>query len=176
MIVSAAAVPEVAVPAPAETIAPAPVITISRTSDLVGLPVAPILAGGAEGSKPSRLPFSARSISSRFGQRRHPVAGNWHRHSGVDFAAGTGTPVSATGSGTVTRSGWAGNYGYMVVIDHGDGVETRYAHLSRLDVAKGSKVDEGHQIGLVGSTGRSTGPHLHYEIRVNGAAVDPLRQ
>ena len=84
-------------------------------------------------------------------------------------------PIVATGDGTVGSAGWSGGYGLMVAIAHGDGVQSRYAHMSRLAVAPGQKVRQGDVIGYVGSTGRSTGPHLHYEVRVGGVAVDPLR-
>lgn len=118
-------------------------------------------------------PVSGR-ISSRFGFRNVSVGGN-RNHGGVDIAAGSGTPVRASRSGTVTFSGWRGAYGYVIFLDHGDGSETRYAHLSVLHAPAGQAVRQGDVIGLVGSTGASTGPHLHFEIRQHGVALDPLR-
>lgn len=118
------------------------------------------------------LPVEGR-ISSQFGWRNISVNGN-RFHAGVDFAANTGTRVHAARSGVVTRAGWWGTYGYVVVLDHGDGSETRYAHLSAIYVPAGLAVRQGDVVGAVGSTGASTGPHLHFEIRFNGTAVDPM--
>ena len=107
-------------------------------------------------------------ISSRFGRR-------WGRmHEGLDIAVNTGTPVKAAAAGKVTFAGWNGAYGYLVKIDHGNGVETRYAHNSRLLVKAGDKVTAGQVIARSGNTGRSTGPHVHFEIRLNGRAYNPL--
>lgn len=127
------------------------------------------------GALPDRLPLSFTRLSSGFGMRAHPIEGGQMFHSGVDLAAPAGSPVVATADGTVDVSGWQGGYGMMVEIGHGGGVQTRYAHLSRLAVSAGQQVRQGEVIGYVGSTGRSTGPHLHYEIRVDGAPVNPLR-
>jgi murein DD-endopeptidase MepM/ murein hydrolase activator NlpD len=93
----------------------------------------------------------------------------------MDFSAPTGFPAKATAPGTVSEAGWNGSYGRMVEIDHGNGFSTRFAHLSHIAVAKGQKVERGDVVGAVGSSGRSTGPHLHYEVRRDGAAMDPLR-
>jgi len=112
-------------------------------------------------------------ISSAYGWRSISVAGNQF-HGGIDVAAPTGTPVAAARGGVVVRAGWIGAYGFLVAVDHGDGWETRYAHLSRIDVAPGQRVAQGSVVGLVGSTGASTGPHLHFEIRHQGRALDPL--
>lgn len=112
-------------------------------------------------------------LSSGFGWRNISVNGN-RFHGGVDFAAPTGTPVVAARSGRVSRAGWWGTYGYVVVLDHGDGSETRYAHLSSYYVTAGEAVRQGDRVGAVGSTGASTGPHLHFEIRLGGSAVDPM--
>ena len=119
------------------------------------------------------MPLSGR-LTSRFGTRRHPVTGGLRHHAGIDIAAPHGSPVQSTGTGIVRRAGWAGGYGLLIVIDHGNGTETRYAHLSGVAVAPGQQVGKGNTIGYVGSTGRSTGPHLHYEIRESGRARDPL--
>jgi murein DD-endopeptidase MepM/ murein hydrolase activator NlpD len=95
-------------------------------------------------------------------------------HKGIDLAAPVGTPVYATADGTVERADWFSSYGLYVAIEHGSDLETRYAHMSRLAVAAGERVHKGEIIGYVGTTGRSTGPHLHYEVRVAGEAVNPI--
>lgn len=112
-------------------------------------------------------------VSSGFGWRDISVGGN-RFHGGVDLAVAAGTPVLAARDGQVVRSGWVGAYGYAVYLEHGDGVQTRYAHLSALLVGEGEFVRQGDAIGLAGSTGASTGPHLHFEIRLAGFAVDPM--
>jgi len=124
---------------------------------------------------PLANPAPGRSISSTFGVRKDPLLGTPALHSGMDFRAPMGSDARATAAGTIVKAGWNGGYGRMVEIDHGDGFSTRYAHLSRIDVKEGQKVTSGETIGEVGSSGRSTGPHLHYEVRRNGDAVDPLR-
>jgi murein DD-endopeptidase MepM/ murein hydrolase activator NlpD len=95
-------------------------------------------------------------------------------HKGQDIAAPTGTPINATADGVVVVAGWVKGYGNGIYIDHGNGITTRYGHLSRIDVVVGQTVKQGGHLGLVGSTGRSTGPHLHYEVRVNGQPTSPL--
>jgi len=123
---------------------------------------------------PSSMPLAGARMSSGYGMRDHPVLRKRARHSGVDLAAPTGTPVYATADGYVGRANRFGSYGLFVKIDHGADLETRYAHMSRLAVNTGERVMKGDVIGYVGSTGRSTGPHLHYEVRVNGVAVNPI--
>lgn len=110
------------------------------------------------------------TITSRFGVRSNIRSSS---HTGLDIAAPTGTPVKAAASGTVTFSGWKGSYGYMIVISHGNGVQTYYGHCSKLYAKNGQKVSQGDVVASVGSTGNSTGPHLHLEIRVNGTAYNP---
>lgn len=123
---------------------------------------------------PVRTPLKGNArMTSRFGSRIDPFLGRRAMHTGVDFRASTGTPVMATAAGRVSRAGRAGGYGNLVEIDHGGGYTTRYAHLSRIDVRRGQSVSPGQVIGAAGSTGRSTGPHLHYETRVRGRPVDP---
>ena len=115
-------------------------------------------------------------VTSNFGMRKDPVRTarrRRERHPGLDLEAHMGTPVVAAGAGVVVSAGHAGGYGRMVVISHGDGLETRYAHLSRITVRRGQQVTPGQLLGKSGATGRVTGPHLHFEVRVNGAAVDP---
>ncbi|MDH4985313.1 peptidoglycan DD-metalloendopeptidase family protein [Aminobacter anthyllidis] len=124
---------------------------------------------------PLANPAAGRSISSTFGVRTDPLIGTPALHSGMDFRAPYGSPARATAAGTVTKAGWNGGYGRMVEIDHGGGFTTRYAHLSKILVAPDQKVVVGDEVGEVGSSGRSTGPHLHYEVRRDGEAVDPLR-
>lgn len=128
-------------------------------------------ASGIGGGSPSAggliWPVLGR-ISSTFGPR-------WGRmHEGLDIAAPTGTPIRAAASGTVIHSGWLGGYGNLVVIDHGGGLATAYAHQSAVAAGNGAVVGQGQVIGYVGSTGNSTGPHLHFEVRLNGVAQDPL--
>jgi murein DD-endopeptidase MepM/ murein hydrolase activator NlpD len=114
-------------------------------------------------------------FTSGFGVRSDPFLGRPAMHSGLDFRAATGDPVRATANGKVASSGWMGGYGRMVEIDHGNGLSTRYGHLSEIHVKVGDVVKIGQVIGAVGSTGRSTGPHLHYETRIDGDAVDPQK-
>jgi murein DD-endopeptidase MepM/ murein hydrolase activator NlpD len=114
-------------------------------------------------------------FTSGFGIRNDPFLGRPAMHTGLDFRASTGDPVRATANGKVVSSGWAGGYGRMVEIDHGNGLSTRYGHLSEIGVKVGDQIKIGQVIGAVGSTGRSTGPHLHYETRIDGDAVDPQK-
>jgi murein DD-endopeptidase MepM/ murein hydrolase activator NlpD len=114
-------------------------------------------------------------FTSGFGVRSDPFLGRPAMHTGLDFRAASGDPVRATANGKVVSSGWAGGYGRMVEIDHGNGLSTRYGHLSEIGVKVGDQIKIGQVIGAVGSTGRSTGPHLHYETRIDGDAVDPQK-
>jgi murein DD-endopeptidase MepM/ murein hydrolase activator NlpD len=114
-------------------------------------------------------------FTSGFGVRSDPFLGRPAMHTGLDFRAAMGDPVRATANGKVASSGWAGGYGRMVEIDHGNGLSTRYGHLSQINVKVGDLIKIGQVIGEVGSTGRSTGPHLHYETRIDGDAVDPQK-
>ncbi len=114
-------------------------------------------------------------FTSGFGVRSDPFLGRPAMHTGLDFRAATGDPVRATANGKVVSAGWAGGYGRMVEIDHGNGLSTRYGHLSEIGVKVGDQIRIGQVIGAVGSTGRSTGPHLHYETRIDGDAVDPQK-
>lgn len=125
-------------------------------------------------SIPSRTPVSGVNLSSGFGMRVHPVLGGRRAHNGVDFAAPTGTPIYATADGVVSRAEWFGGYGLYVALEHGGEIQTRYGHMSRINVQAGQQVRKGDVIGFVGSTGRSTGPHLHYEVRIAGTPVNPI--
>ncbi len=124
---------------------------------------------------PIRTPAKGASLSSGFGARVDPFLGRPAFHSGLDFDVDYGQPVKATAEGRVVSAGWSGGYGNMVEIDHGGGLTTRYGHMSAILVQPGDRVQIGSVVGRVGSTGRSTGPHLHYETRVDGVAVNPLR-
>jgi murein DD-endopeptidase MepM/ murein hydrolase activator NlpD len=125
---------------------------------------------------PVRKPVAGEiDTSSGFGIRIDPFLKAPAIHTGLDMRGETGDPVRAAASGTVTVAGWQGGYGKMVEIDHGNGVSTRYGHLSSIDVEVGKTVKSWQIVGRIGSTGRSTGPHLHYETRVDGEAVDPQR-
>lgn len=123
---------------------------------------------------PSLWPTNGE-VTSRFGWRNSPWGGGSELHQGLDIANSMGTPIFATADGEVVQSGWAGGYGNIVQINHGNGIETIYGHNSRVTVNAGQYVKKGQVIAYLGSTGRSTGPHLHYEVRVNNTAVDPIR-
>lgn len=125
-------------------------------------------------SIPSRNPIEGFTLTSSFGMRVHPVTGGLRGHKGLDLAASVGTPIYATADGIISKAAWFGGYGLFVSIEHGGDLQTRYGHMSRLNVADGQRVKKGEVIGFVGSTGRSTGPHLHYEVRVKGEAVNPI--
>ncbi|RTE86312.1 MULTISPECIES: M23 family metallopeptidase [Gammaproteobacteria] len=118
-------------------------------------------------------PIGAGWLSSQYGIRRDPFNGNPTMHRGIDYAAANGSPVYATGAGIVTYAGRRTGYGYLVEVDHGAGLRTRYAHLGDYDVAVGDVVTRGQEIGKVGQTGRATGPHVHYEVLQNGRHLNP---
>lgn len=124
---------------------------------------------------PNSSPITAGYNSSSYGWRIDPFNGNKAFHEGLDFTANTGTPIRAAADGIVSSTEQGGAYGKLVKIEHGAGLETRYAHTSRILVKVGERVTKGQIVAEVGSTGRSTGPHLHYEIRLNGAALDPRK-
>jgi len=114
-------------------------------------------------------------VTSRFGWRIHPIFGGREFHTGMDIATRWGSPVIAARGGVVRFVGWKSGYGRIVIVDHGDGMETAYSHLSAAVVNPGQRVEQGQAIGRIGSTGWSTGPHLLFEVRRNGVAVDPAR-
>lgn len=128
---------------------------------------------GFQSSLPTLSPVDYPALSSSFGWRRSPVSGRKSMHEGLDFVAPRGTPIRAASGGLVVRAGTQGGYGKMVEIDHGNGLRTRYAHASSLLVKTGDIVRQGDEIARVGSTGRSTGPHLHFEIRMADYPLDP---
>ena len=114
-------------------------------------------------------------LTSTVGHRQDPITGERDFHEGLDISADRGSQVYATADGMVTQAAYEGGYGNLIVVDHGYGLETRYGHLSALPVGVGAQVKRGDVVGLVGSTGRSTGSHLHYEVRVNGRLLNPLQ-
>lgn len=129
---------------------------------------------GSSVSIPSRMPVEGIYLTSGYGMRNHPITGRRRAHKGIDLAGPTGTPIHASANGIVSRADWFSTYGLYVSIEHGGEIQTRYAHMSRLNVAKGQRVRKGEIIGFIGSTGRSTGPHLHYEVRISRVAVNPI--
>jgi len=152
------------------------IATLKRESDAItallrarqtGKPTPP---GAGVLARPVNAP-----ITSAFGPRRHPILGTVRMHTGVDFGAVSGTPIAAASPGSVLWAGERSGYGNTVIVDHGGTLATLYAHQSRIAVKEGQPVNRGQTLGYVGSTGYSTGPHLHFEVRVNGNPVDPLR-
>ncbi|RZJ00415.1 MAG: M23 family metallopeptidase, partial [Haliea sp.] len=119
-------------------------------------------------------PVEFSRVSSGFSMRFHPILQKWRAHLGTDFAAPTGTPARTVGDGIVTFAGVQNGYGNVIFVKHRNGQETVYAHLSKINVQRGQSVSQGQTIGLVGSTGWATGPHLHFEVRVNGVQQDPM--
>lgn len=128
---------------------------------------------GIDASLPSYQPVDYPYLSSSYGWRRNPVTGRHAMHEGLDFAAPTGTPIYAASGGVVTQARFTSGYGKLVEITHGNGLTTRYAHASSINVKEGDLVEKGQTIALVGSTGRSTGSHLHFEVRMAGHPLDP---
>ena len=180
----------------AEALTAAGLEVAADADDAVGGPLLPVEAGGAFDARvreldealdkletmkaaaralPIHNPAPGQAVTSSFGVRRDPLLRTPAMHAGIDFRAAPGTPIRAAGAGTVVRAGWNGGYGRMVEVDHGDGLTTRYAHMSRIRVEEGDRISTGDVVGEAGSSGRSTGPHLHYEVRRNGNPVDPLR-
>jgi murein DD-endopeptidase MepM/ murein hydrolase activator NlpD len=127
---------------------------------------------GGEQSQGMRMPVNGR-VTSGFGSRFHPILGYRRMHAGLDLAAGFGAPIVAAADGRVTSAGWSGGYGNLVRIAHAGGIQTMYGHMSRIVAGSGAMVRQGQLIGYVGSTGLSTGPHLHYEVLKNGRPVNP---
>jgi murein DD-endopeptidase MepM/ murein hydrolase activator NlpD len=126
-------------------------------------------------SVPSDKPVKTASFESAYGVRNDPFEGRAKMHAGIDLSAPVGTPIYATADGVVTSAGYnSGGYGNLIKISHGRDIETRYAHLSAIGVREGQRVSRGQLIGRMGSTGRSTGSHLHYEVRIDGRAVNPI--
>lgn len=118
-------------------------------------------------------PMAFSRITSGFAMRFHPILQTWRQHNGIDYGAPTGTPVRSVGDGVVETAGWQNGFGNLVQVRHAGGRSTVYAHLSKIDVKKGQRIEQGQRVGAVGMTGWATGPHLHFEFRVNGKQVDP---
>lgn len=162
-------------------------VTFGRALDLEGSPIRLVsprrdsllaalpAAWTGPAATPAGSPVRATRLSSGFGSRWHPILGGGRFHAGVDLAAPAGSLVEATAPGLVQAAGWCGGYGLCVMIDHGGGYATIYGHLSKIDVAAGQAVSSGQAIGSVGSTGLSTGPHLHYEVRFRERPVNPRK-
>lgn len=125
------------------------------------------------GASPSELPIGGW-VTSGFGLRNHPLSHNFKMHEGIDIASPPGSPIKAPAEGVVIFAGYSGGYGQVVVLDHGYGIVTLYAHASKLNVKLGDSVSRGDTLSFVGSTGASTGPHVHYEVRVDGIPTDPM--
>lgn len=129
-----------------------------------------------EDARPKGIPLKGRgvNISSEFGLRRNPFGGGYELHQGIDFTAAYGTPIHATAPGRVVTAGWSqGGYGYHVIVDHGYGYRTLYAHMTKVEVEAGEKIERDRLVGYLGSTGRSSGPHLHYGVYYNNQPIDP---
>ena len=165
---AAAVTTRTAGPAVAMTAADSQVRTLFQTWKRLDTP------GIAGIAIPSVHPVETMNFTSNFGIRSDPFQHTARMHAGVDIPGATGTPIYATADGTIAHAERMGGYGNMVEIDHGKGIATRYGHLSRLLVEPGAHVTRGQLIALMGSTGRSTGPHLHYEVRIDGHAVNPV--
>lgn len=148
--------------------------TGAPTGPLAGASAGPGIGGPAAARTGSRMLLPAAGpLTSPFGWRTHPILGTRRLHAGIDIGAPQGTPIRAAADGTVVSAGSRGGYGMTVELDHGSGLTTLYAHQSRISVVPGQRVSRGAVIGAVGSTGMSTGPHLHFEVRVNGNPRDP---
>jgi murein DD-endopeptidase MepM/ murein hydrolase activator NlpD len=147
----------------------------ARDDSLSGLEAKILQQGVLKDMLPNGTPVTAAYNSSSYGWRIDPFTGYKAFHEGLDFPANTGTPIHAAADGIVSEADHTSDYGNIVKIEHGSGLETRYAHASKLLVHVGERVVKGQVVAEVGNTGRSTGPHLHYEIRLNGEALDPRR-
>lgn len=147
---------------------------LQQTSQQIAAMIRRSQQGGRPGSTGAMLWPVSGPITSSFGWRSHPIFGTALFHSGLDIGVDYGTPVQAADGGTVIYAGWMGGYGKAVIIDHGGGISTLYGHNSELLVSEGQSVRKGQVISYAGSTGYSTGPHVHFEVRVNGSPVDPL--
>jgi murein DD-endopeptidase MepM/ murein hydrolase activator NlpD len=151
------------------------IVIISRAEETApGRRLAAMKAGSSASNIPSIWPV-AGVLRSGVGMRNNPFGGSSvEYHKGQDISAPSGTPINVTADGVVVVAGWVRGYGNGIYVDHGNGITTRYGHLSRIDVVVGQTLKRGDHLGLVGSTGRSTGPHLHYEVRINGQPTSPL--
>jgi murein DD-endopeptidase MepM/ murein hydrolase activator NlpD len=150
------------------------IVIISRAEETSPARRLGAVKAGSSSNIPSIWPVVG-TLRSGVGMRNNPFGGSSiEYHKGQDIAAPTGTPINVTADGVVVVAGWVNGYGNGIYVDHGNGITTRYGHLSRIDVVVGQSVKRGAHLGLVGSTGRSTGPHLHYEVRINGQPTSPM--
>lgn len=145
------------------------------TITLLSIPVTVCQADPIDAPFAIVSPIIGAKISSNYGMRRHPIDKVWRHHKGIDFVTPSNSHVRAVAAGTVVYADWYAGYGKLVTIDHGDGYYSLYGHLNELRIDPGKYVKAGGVIGLVGSTGKSTGNHLHFEWRKNGKALDPLK-
>ena len=170
--------PQIEVDSQIAVIPPAPVI-VKRSANAITIPTEGAVSDSktTSDSKYEERPAVSSNVSvgSVFGYRRDPFTRRARFHSGVDIKARWGDPVGASQAGTVQFAGWYHGYGNMIIVDHGGGVATHYAHLSSFDVEVGARVERGTIIGRAGSTGRATSPHLHYEVRIAGNPMNPLQ-
>ena len=155
---------------------PAPLV-VKKTTNAILIPAQGVSGQKADSARYEERPAVSSSVSvgSVYGYRRDPFTRRAKFHSGVDIKARWGDAVGASQAGTVQFAGWSHGYGNLIIIDHGGGIATHYAHLSSFDVAVGDHVERGTVIGRAGSTGRATSPHLHYEVRIDGAAINPFQ-
>lgn len=176
------AVKQAPVPSDAELegqgiVVPPALFVIKRNPDTILIPTGEAAKNSTEAKDESKYverPASSARVSSDFGYRRDPFTRRARFHSGLDIKAKWGDPVGASHAGVVQFAGWYSGYGNLVIIDHGSGITTYYAHLSSFELAVGDRVSRGGIVGYAGRTGRSTSPHLHYEVRFEGKAVNPL--
>lgn len=167
-------VPPQAVPAVVQaTVIPPPPNVVKLSTQSISIPADKVSTDSKYEQKPAVA--SRATVGSVFGVRRDPFTRRAKFHSGVDIKARHGDPIGASQRGVVEFAGWYYGYGYLMIVDHGGGVRTHYAHLSSFDVGVGTRVERGTVLGRAGSTGRATSPHLHYEVRVDGIALDPFR-
>lgn len=155
------------------TVIPPPPNVVKLSGNSISIPADKANADSKYEQKPTIA--SQATVGSVFGVRRDPFTRRAKFHSGVDIKARMGDPVGASQRGVVEFAGWYFGYGYLIIVHHGGGVRTHYAHLSSFDVGVGARVERGTIIGRAGSTGRATSPHLHYEVRVDGIALNPLQ-
>ena len=171
----AGVVPSPAVPTSLQaTVIPPPPNVVKLSPQSISIPADKVSTDSKYEQKPALA--SRATVGSAFGVRRDPFTRRAKFHSGVDIKARHGDPIGASQRGVVEFAAWYYGYGYLMIVDHGGGVRTHYAHLSSFDVSVGTRVERGTVLGRAGSTGRATSPHLHYEVRVDGIALDPFQQ
>lgn len=186
VLAAAIAVADAAQAEPDPSASPPAGLVFGRALDIAGQPLRltrPMTAGpgravitaryAGPSALPRGMPLRAWGISSRYGTRLHPLTGTLRFHAGIDLPAPIGTSVHATAPGMIAYAGWMGGYGLCVIVDHGGGYTTLFGHLSSASTGSGVLVQAGQVLGRVGSTGQSTGPHLHYEVRRDAMPVDP---